>query len=45
MGKNDGTNGPYAWGNGPKPQGKSLLGKIVKKLVDLATEPGKGGKK
>ena len=33
------TNGPYAWGNGPQPKGKGLLGKLAKKILDLATQP------
>jgi len=37
--ENEGTNGPHAWGNGPQPKPKSLLGRIVKKIVDLASEP------
>jgi hypothetical protein len=26
-------NGPYAWGNGPQPQGKSKLGKLIKAIA------------
>lgn len=41
MGKSDdkpkATNGPYSWGSGPRPQPKSKAGRIIKKLIDIAT--------
>lgn len=40
MGKeNDGYNGPYSWGNGPRPTPKGRLAKLIAKLAKLATDP------
>ena len=37
------TNGPYSWGNGPRPKRKGLTG-LIDRLVRLATSTGKGKK-
>lgn len=38
------TNGPYPWGSGPQPKGKSKLGRLIKAIAKLAGDPGPSGK-
>jgi hypothetical protein len=39
------TNGPYSWGNGPKPKPKGILAKLLDLAVNGGTKKPKKGKK